>query len=284
MEALMQPLALIFLEETATTVDTETSRFREVKLNPLKPFTEKREDLMKFLQDTSLYILVNDKIYNTDTKKIAFAFSFMNKGDAASWKEQLFEEAMAQPDLNLGTWKQFKDNLEEAFKPYDAPGDTLEEMKTLQMGNNSIEEHIAKFKMLVTRSGLDTNSAAVIDYFRESLNISLQQQILSLENPPKTLKEWYDLAAKLDNNFRRMQWILGRNDWGKNNSEKKKKEEPTWQWIVHVMGLRTHAGTWVWVWWVQVWVSREIPEPNPYPPDGFGGFYWETNILIPATY
>ena len=80
------------------------------------------------------------------------------------------------------------------------------------MGNNSIEEHIAKFKMLVTRSGLDTTCAAVIDYFRESLNIPLQRQILSLENPPKTLKEWYDWAAKLDNNFRRMQQILGQND------------------------------------------------------------------------
>ena len=127
----MQPLASNFLGETATTVNTETSRIREVKLNLLKPFTGKREDLKKFLQDTSLYILVNDKIYNTDTKKIAFALSFMNKGDAASWKEQLLEEAMAQPDLNLGTWKQFKDNLEEAFKPYDAPGDALEEIKTL---------------------------------------------------------------------------------------------------------------------------------------------------------
>ena len=62
-------------------------------------------NLKKFLQDISLYILVNDTIYNTDTKKITFALSFMNEGDAASWKEQLLKEAMAQPDLNLGTWK-----------------------------------------------------------------------------------------------------------------------------------------------------------------------------------
>ena len=205
----MQPLASNFLGETATAVNTETSRIREVKLNPPKLFTGKREDLKKFLQDISLYILVNDKIYNTNTKKITFALSFMNEGDAASWKEQLLEEAMAQPDLNLGTWKQFKDDLEEAFKPYDALRDALKEMKTLQMGNNLIEKHITKFKMLVTRSGLDTTSAAVINYFRESLNIPLQQRILSLKNPPKTLKEWYDWAAKLDNN------------------KKKKKEEPT---------------------------------------------------------
>jgi hypothetical protein len=87
--------------------------------------------------------------------------------------------------------------------------------------------------MLVTRSGLDTTSAAVIDYFRESLNIPLQRRILSLENPPKTLKDWYDWAAKLDNNFRRMQQILGRNDRGKTtNASEKKKEEPRRRWNI----------------------------------------------------
>jgi Ty3 transposon capsid-like protein/Zinc knuckle len=230
MEAPIQPLN--FLGETPITVNTDASKAREVKLNPPKPFTGKREDLKKFLQDTSLYILVNDKIYDTDVKKIAFTLSFMNEGDAASWKEQLLEDAMALPSLDLGTWKEFKENLEEAFKPYDAPGDALEEMKTLRMGNNSIEEHIAKFKMLVTRSGLDTASAAVIDYFRESLNIPLQRRILSLENPPKTLKEWYDWAAKLDNNFRRMQRILGRNDRAKTTGNEKKKVEQKRQWNI----------------------------------------------------
>ena len=47
---------------------------------------------------------------------------------------------MAQPDLNLGTWKQLKDDLEEAFKPYNALGDALKEIKTLQMRNNSNED------------------------------------------------------------------------------------------------------------------------------------------------
>jgi zinc knuckle protein len=95
------------------------------------------------------------------------------------------------------------------------------------MKDNSIEEHNAKFKMLVTKSGLDSTSPAVIDYYRESLNIPLQRRILSLENPPKTLQEWYDWAAKLDNNWRRMQRILGRNKESndRNNNQGKKKNE-----------------------------------------------------------
>ena len=125
----------------------------------------------------------------------------MNEGDTASWKEQLLEDAMALPTFDLGTWDQFKKDLNDAFKPYDAPGDAQEEMKTIRMGNNTIEEHIAKFKMLVTISDLDSNSPAVINYFRDSLSIPIQRKILNLENPPKTLKEWYDWAQKIDNNF-----------------------------------------------------------------------------------
>ena len=72
---------------------------------------------------------------------------------------------MALPTFNLGTWAQFKKDLNNAFKLYDAPGDAWEEMKSIKMGNNTIEEHIAKFKMLVMTSNLDNNSPAVVDYF-----------------------------------------------------------------------------------------------------------------------
>ena len=42
--------------------------------------------------------------------------------------------------LNLTGWTQFQTNLQTAFKLYDAPGDALEKINALQMGNTSIEE------------------------------------------------------------------------------------------------------------------------------------------------
>ena len=43
-------------------------------------------------------------------------------------------------------------------------------MKSLRMkGEDSIDDHVAKFKMLVTSSGLGNASAAVTDYYHESL-------------------------------------------------------------------------------------------------------------------
>jgi len=187
--------------DTHMNVDSKTKEEEGLKLNKPKPFTGKREELKKFLLDIKLYVYIKDKSFKSDAEKIAFTLSFMNEGDAAAWNEQFMEKALSTTPPNLGTWTQFLTDLNDAFKPYDAPGDALEEMKTLRVGNNSIDEHIAKFKMLVTRSGLGTTSPAVIDYFRETLNIPLQRQILSLAIPPATLDEWYTWASRLDNNF-----------------------------------------------------------------------------------
>ena len=119
--------------ETEMPVDKPEQK-GELKLNHPKPFSGKREDLKKFLQDVKLYLHVNDKIYDHHAKKISFALSFMNEGDAASWKEQLLEEVMAKEPFDLGTWDVFEKNLTNAFQPYDAPGDALEEMKNSQNG------------------------------------------------------------------------------------------------------------------------------------------------------
>ena len=50
-------------------------------------------------------------MYNHPAKKISFALSFINEGDAASWKEQLLEDVMAKEPFNLGTWDVFEKNL-----------------------------------------------------------------------------------------------------------------------------------------------------------------------------
>ena len=92
---------------------------------------------------------------------------------------------------NLGSFAQFKHDLQEAFAPYNSPGDALEKMKTLRMKKeDSIDEHIAKFRMMVSESKLDKSSPVIIDLFRETLSMPLQKRILTLESPPKKLEDW----------------------------------------------------------------------------------------------
>ena len=202
---------------------------QELKLNQPKPFDGKRGDLDEFIQDVQLYLTINDDVYDSDKKKIAYTLSFMSEGDAKSWKGQFLRSATTAAGIDLGNWKQFLIDLRAAFQPYDASGDALEELTTLKMGTNtSIEDHIAKYKILLARSGVLDTSPSAIDYFRKTLNIPLQKKLLELPTPPTNLKEWYDWAARLDNNYRKMQWIFGRGQTTTNNG--KGKEEPRRRW------------------------------------------------------
>ena len=48
------------------TMTDGTKDAKEIKLNYPKPFSEKRENLKKFIQDCALYLLVNQKTYDID--------------------------------------------------------------------------------------------------------------------------------------------------------------------------------------------------------------------------
>ena len=114
---------------------------------------------------------VNKKKYNNILAKIAFVLTLMNNGDAAAWKEQLIDDVATVADankteFNLGTWMAFEKSIKEMFKPYDTPGDALKKMKELRMKpGDSIDDHIAQFKMLVQASKIGPDSPAVINLF-----------------------------------------------------------------------------------------------------------------------
>src|SRR5277367_1438270 len=154
----------------------------------------------------------------------------MTEGQASACADQFVDEARRNPVvppaiINLGTYTNFRTNLTEAFSAYDTPGDALDQMKTMRMKNDdSIDEHIAKFKTLLAEARLDEKSAVVIDLFRETLTVPIQRRILTLESPPTTLKDWYTWATKIDHNWRKMQRVIGRtnqtNNKGKNTQKK----------------------------------------------------------------
>ena len=109
---------------------------KEIKMNYPKVFTGNRNETKGFIQDCELYLLINEKIYDTDMKKIGFILALINDGDASSWKEQFIEEAITTCNaqsvpFTLGAYLTFKYNLQEAFTPFDAPGDALEKTKNL---------------------------------------------------------------------------------------------------------------------------------------------------------
>ena len=148
--------------------------------------------------------------------------------------QKITEAEKNNTELELGNFKMVKEAVKKSFSPFDRPGDALEEIKKLQMNNDTnIDEHIAKFKMLVTQTGL-SDSLATMEYFRETLPIPLQKQVMTCEQPPTTLEEWYSKSNRFHSNWKKMQRIFGRktetNQNQKNSGKKflfpKKERDP----------------------------------------------------------
>ena len=65
-------------------------RYKEETEDPT-PYSGKREDLRKFLQEVKIYLLANEDSYPENLDKILFVLSYMSEGDANSWKEEYID-------------------------------------------------------------------------------------------------------------------------------------------------------------------------------------------------
>jgi len=207
----------------------------ELKLHQPPEFTGKKDDLKYFLQKVRMYLLINKRNYDDDEKKIIYTLSFFKEGtEAGAWSSEFFAEAEKKEPIDLGTWNNFVASLKEAFEPYNAPADALESLKALRMGDKTADEHNAVFKTLLTQSKIPKDASTTIDLYRDSLTIPLQRRIMTLENVPETLENWYKWSAKLDHNFRKMQRVVGKardsNNSKNSNSKGNPKYEPKKNW------------------------------------------------------
>ena len=99
----------------------------------------------------------------------------------------------------------------------------------MKMGDSSIEDHIAQFKVLLTKANISEESPSAFDYFRKTLNFCLQKKLIDLAEPPKDLEDWYKWTIQLDNNYRKIQRVLQR-ERETGRMPDKRKDEPKRRW------------------------------------------------------
>jgi hypothetical protein len=113
----------------------------------------------------------------------------------------------------------------EAFSMFDSVGDALDELQSLRKKKTeSIDEHIAKFKMLAAESKIDTTNPLTIELFKETLPWGLTLQLIKLETPLKTIADWYKWAAELDHKHAKINQAIERTQGtgGKDKAPQKK--------------------------------------------------------------
>jgi hypothetical protein len=88
---------------------------------------------------------------------------------------------------------------------FDSVGDVLDELRSLRKKKTeSINKHIAKFKMLATESKIDTMNPLSIKLFKETLPWALTFQLMKLETLLKSIDDWYKWAAMLNHKHHKL--------------------------------------------------------------------------------
>ena len=102
----------------------------------------------------------------------------------------------------------------------------------MRQGTASIEDHVAKFKVLLADSGVADDSPAALDYFQKSIRVPLLKKILDRDNIPETLEEWYKKALKIDNDYHKVQRIMlkRRMKGSRDGTSEKTKMRTPWTW------------------------------------------------------
>jgi len=121
------------------------------------------------------------------------------------WKEQYLNLIMQKTTIYFPTFEEFLEQFKKAFKDVDQVNKAMNELGQIQQGNKGVEEHTTTFRLLVGKAGIANNNnpnhLVLIDLYRRSLKPAIVKKIMSMENIPDTIEEWYEKAILFDNNW-----------------------------------------------------------------------------------
>jgi len=194
---------------------TKPKEAKELCINLPKPFNGNRSHLSRFIQDCTLYLKINKSVYDNDDKRIAFMLSLLDSGEPAMWKEQYLNSIMRKTTIYFPTFEEFLEQFRKAFKGVDQVNEAMNKLGQIRQGNRGAEEHTTTFWLLVGKAGIVTNSnlnhLVLIDLYQKSLKPAIIEKIMSMENIPDTIEEWYEKAILFDNNWQCLMTAMGRN-------------------------------------------------------------------------
>ncbi|EKM74342.1 hypothetical protein AGABI1DRAFT_25398, partial [Agaricus bisporus var. burnettii JB137-S8] len=125
--------------------------------------------------------------------QITWILSYVQGGAAESWKENIMEMIENGEDKAPSV-------TEELFDNADEESTAVGKLRLIEQGNKSAEEHVQEFKRIARDSGYE--GRALIEEFKRSLSGRIRKALMESENPPTTIRSWYDRSMKLDRQWR----------------------------------------------------------------------------------
>jgi len=126
-------------------------------------FSGDRKTLEKFIRDSSVYVATNEKNLPTPQTKTQFLLSYIDGGEADTWKEYFFNRYVIQPNGSYH-WpapEEITASLRANFTKEDEVEESLRKLETLKQGSRTAEEVVNEFRILKARAKIDDSPLTV---------------------------------------------------------------------------------------------------------------------------
>ena len=114
-------------------------------------------------------------------KKVFYTLLLMKEGVARTWKEQYLhsrENAQHLADQNL--WTNFVNTLKTSFADPGNKTTAMQSIKAIKQNNDSIDELNTRFRLLISKAGLDMvqNATLLVQIYEDAISPRLFQTLV----------------------------------------------------------------------------------------------------------
>ena len=132
---------------------TQSTKTSEIRLGRPDNFDGSASKANAWIDSVSLYLMINESVYNKDPKKIAFALSFIKEGSAATWASTFTRKALSVTLPTLGTWNDFTVKFKTSFIHIDVKNEAITWLTNMAVSNKlPLGDYISQFKNQVALS------------------------------------------------------------------------------------------------------------------------------------
>jgi len=132
-------------------------------------------------------------------EQVFWILSHVQEGSADIWKENVMEKLEAR-EIEYETAEEFLTVLKKEFGGGEEKSVKVAKLRKLEQGGRTIEKFVQEFKRAARRSGYE--GRLLIEEFKRGMNGGIRRKLMEVENPPTSIKQWYQRATALDRNWR----------------------------------------------------------------------------------
>ena len=201
-------------------------RVSELRLGRPDNFDGSSNKATAWMDSVKIYLLINEALYDTDQKKIAFALFFMREGLAATWASTFTKKALALAIPDLGTWIAFEADFKTSFIHVNVKNEAIAWLTTTIVTKNLLlGDYISQFKNNVALSEI-THEDTLINFFSRGIPIPLMKRIYSMDTVPTKIDDWYAKAIHFKTQWDRADAIASKKPYNPYPSQKNHAQQP----------------------------------------------------------